>query len=143
MLEIVLALDIGKARTGLARSDALGIVIKALKTIDTKNIAQEIIEIEKEFEIKKIIIGKPFNIEKGNKDSLVFIEKTAKSLQDIYPKIEFIFVDERYTSKEAEAVLNNKGVKINKDNKSLLDMYSAAIILEHYWEELNLSSDEP
>lgn len=143
MLEIVLALDIGKARTGLARSDALGIVIKALKTIDTKNIAQEIIEIEKEFEIKKIIIGKPFNIEKGNKDSLVFIEKTAKSLQDIYPKIEFIFVDERYTSKEAEAVLNNKGIKINKDNKSLLDMYSAAIILEHYWEELNLSSDEP
>jgi len=143
MLEIVLALDIGKARTGLARSDALGIVIKALKTIDTKNIAQEIFEIEKEFEIKKIIIGKPFNIEKGNKDSLVFIEKTAKSLQDIYPKIEFIFVDERYTSKEAEAVLNNKGIKINKDNKSLLDMYSAAIILEHYWEELNLSSDEP
>jgi putative Holliday junction resolvase len=143
MLEIVLALDIGKARTGLARSDALGIVIKALKTIDTKNIAQEIFEIEKEFEIKKIIIGKPFNIEKGNKDSLVFIEKTAKSLQELFPKIEFIFVDERYTSKEAEAVLNNKGIKINKDNKSLLDMYSAAIILEHYWEELNLSSDEP
>ena len=143
MLEIVLALDIGKARTGLARSDALGIVIKALKTIDTKNIAQEIIEIEKEFEIKKIIIGKPFNIEKGNKDSLVFIEKTAKSLQELFPKFEFIFVDERYTSKEAEAVLNNKGIKINKDNKSLLDMYSAAIILEHYWEELNLSSDEP
>jgi len=73
---------------------------------------------------------------------LVFIEKTARSLQDLYPKIEFIFIDERYTSKEAEAVLNNKGVKINKDNKSLLDMYSAAIILEHYWEELDINQNQ-
>lgn len=142
MLEIVLALDIGKARTGIARSDALGIVIKALKTIDTKNIPKEINELEKEFEIKKIIVGKPFNLEKGSKDTLVFIEKTTKHLQDLYPKIEFIFIDERYTSKEAEAVLNNKGVKINKDNKSLLDMYSAAIILEHYWEELDIKQNQ-
>jgi putative Holliday junction resolvase len=136
MLEIVLALDIGKARTGMARSDALGIVIKALKTIDTKNIQNEIDEILTEYEIKKIIIGKPFNVEKGSKDTLEFIEKLSKSLQDLYPKIQFLFIDERYTSKEAKSVLDNKGIRINKDNKSLLDMYSAAIILEHYWEEL-------
>jgi putative Holliday junction resolvase len=136
MLEIVLALDIGKARTGMARSDALGIVIKALKTIDTKNIQNEIDEILKEYEIKKIIIGKPFNLEKGSKNTLEFIEKLSKSLQDLYPKIQFIFIDERYTSKEAKSVLDNKGIRISKDNKSLLDMYSAAIILEHYWEEL-------
>jgi putative Holliday junction resolvase len=135
MLEIVLALDIGKARTGIARSDALGIVIKALKTIETEKINQTIDELQEEYEIKKIIIGKPFNTEKGSKETLIFIEKLSKQLITLYPKIQFLFVDERFTSKEAKSVLDNKGVRINKDNKSLIDMYSAAIILEHYWEE--------
>jgi len=54
MLEIVLALDIGKARTGIARSDALGIVIKALKTIDTKNIAKESTNLKKSSKLKKL-----------------------------------------------------------------------------------------
>lgn len=135
MLEIVLALDIGKSRSGIARSDAMGIVIKALKTIPTDMLIEEIESLLQEYGINKIIVGKPINIEQGSQDTAKFIEKTTKDLQLHFPKIQFEFMDERYTSKEAEQLIKSKGVRLSKENKGLIDMYAAAIILEQYFDQ--------
>lgn len=132
-MEIILGLDIGKARTGIAKSDAMGIIIKPLKTIETIYLIDEIKGFQEEFTIKKFIIGKPLNPKLGNNDALEFIENKIKEIQNLYPDIEIITINEAFSSRDAESIIKNKGIKINKDNKELIDSYAAAILLEEYF----------
>ncbi len=132
-MEIILALDIGLKRTGIARSDALGILVKALKTIETDNIIQELNNIQKGYSISKIIIGIPVNPESTNKDTELMIKTKAQEIQNSFPKLEIIFENETCSSKEAEERLKSQGIKLNQDNKALIDAEAAAIILEQYF----------
>lgn len=132
-MEIVLALDIGKARTGIARSDAMGIIIKPLKTIKTMDLIYELETISEEYSLNKIVVGMPVNIEGGNKDATTMVEAQVKNIRASFPNAEIIFENESFSSKEAEGILKAKGIRIDKDNKEILDSYAAAVILEQYF----------
>jgi putative Holliday junction resolvase len=133
-MPIYLALDIGKKRTGIARSDHMGIVIKPFKTIFTENLIQELGKIDEELGIEKLIIGEPINIGDGNNEALTNVREQVHLIQQSFNKIKIELIDERFTSKEAEAIIKQKGIFINKENKELIDQYAAAIILETYWQ---------
>ncbi len=133
-MQVYLALDIGKTRTGIAKSDHMGLIIKPLKTVKSDELIQELQELEKEYSFERFIIGKPVNIAQGNKDALNMVENKAKEILRAYPKIEQEFINESFTSKEAEAAIKSKGIHLSKDNKALIDAYAAAIILEEYWD---------
>lgn len=134
-MEIVIALDIGKTKTGIAKSDPMGILIKPLKTVLTIDLVSELESLSQEFDIPTIVIGKPINTGFGNKDSLVLIETETNNIKSSFPNIEIVFVNESFTSREAESILKDKGIKIQKNNKELLDMYAAAILLEEYFQD--------
>ncbi len=131
-MEIILALDIGLKRTGIARSDVLGILVKAMKTIETDNIIQELNNIQQDYSLNKIVIGIPMNPESTNSTELM-IKAKAQEIQINFPNLEIIFENETCSSKEAEDRLKNQGTKLNKDNKALIDAEAAAIILEQYF----------
>ena len=133
---MIIGLDIGKTRTGIAKSDTLGIVIKPFATVLTKNLIPELKKIHEESDIEKFILGEPINIEKGNNEAYDFVMKSKEMLEKEFTGIPIEFIDERFTSKEAQATLAAQGKKINKDNKELIDMYAAAIILEQYFNNL-------
>lgn len=133
-MQVYLALDIGKVRTGIAKSDAMGLIIKPLKTVKSDELIKELQELEKEYSFEKFIIGKPINISEGSNETLKMVESKAKEITGVYPKIEQVFVNEAFTSKEAEAAIKSQGIKLGKDNKELVDAYAAAIILEEYWD---------
>lgn len=133
-MEIIIALDIGKTKTGIAKSDPMGILIKPLKTVLTVDLISELETMSQEFDIPTIVIGKPINTGFGNKDSLNLIEAETAKIKNSFPNIEVIFVNESFTSREAESILKDKGIKIQKNNKELLDMYAAAILLEEYFQ---------
>ena len=133
-MEIVIALDIGKTKTGIAKSDPMGILIKPLKTVLTSNLLSELETISQEFNIPKIVIGNPINTGFGNKDSLSLIETESNRIKSSFPQAEIVFINESFTSREAETILKEKGIKIQKNNKELLDMYAAAILLEEYFQ---------
>jgi len=134
---IYLGLDIGKKRTGIARSDSMGIIVKPLKTILTEDLLEEIENLDQEFGIEKLIIGEPVNIQEGNNEAFANVHTIIESIKRNFPQLNIEVIDERFTSKEAEAIIKQKGIKLNKDNKELIDQYAAAIILETYWAMTN------
>lgn len=132
-MPVVIGLDIGKKRTGIAKSDTMGIVIKPLKTVLSQDLLRELEKLEQEFGIEQFIIGEPINIETGNKDAYNFVMKMKDEISQNFPSIKINLIDERFTSKEAQAALKDQGKKITRDNKELIDMYAAGIILEQYF----------
>jgi putative holliday junction resolvase len=132
-MPVVIGLDIGKKRTGIAKSDTMGILIKPLKTVLSENLIKELKKLEQELGIEQFVIGEPINIETGNKDAHNFVMKMKNEISRNFPSLKINLIDERFTSKEAQTALKNQGKKITKDNKELIDMYAAGIILEQYF----------
>lgn len=88
---------------------------------------EEIQKIIKENNVKKLVVGIPYNMD-GT------LGEQAKDCKDFASKIqgiETIFEDERLTSDTAEANLRAKKIDFRK-NKGLVDIESACIILEQY-----------
>lgn len=136
----VIGLDIGKKRTGIAKADAMGIVIKPLKTVLTLELIEELKKLDQELGIEKFILGEPVNVQSGNTEAYDFVMAKKAELEELFKEREIVLIDERFTSKEAEAALKAQGQKLNKDNKELIDMYAAAIILEQYFNLAESSS---
>lgn len=126
----ILGLDVGTKKIGIAISDALRISVRGLKAVDRTpelDAINEIKKIAEENDIKKIVVGVPYNMD-GSKGS------QAQDCIDFASKLndfEIIFEDERLTSELAEENLKNKKINFRK-NKSLVDIESACIILEQY-----------
>ncbi len=136
----VLALDVGEATIGVARSDALGITAQGLLTIFRESIKKDttkIIDILREDDYSEIVIGMPLNTygEAKNEQS-IFTEKFADKLQNKLrssgmSNIKVEFYDERFTTKMARDVLIQGGVK-GKKQKDVIDKQAAVILLQSY-----------
>lgn len=127
----LMSLDIGTKRIGVALSDFLQIIATGNCVIDRipeKDAIENINKIAFENKVEKIIIGVPLNMDgtKGSQadDCINF----ANNFQDKY---EIIYEDERLTSEQAEENLRNRNINF-KNNKGLVDIESACIILEQY-----------
>jgi putative Holliday junction resolvase len=133
----LLAIDYGDVRMGLAVNDALGITAQGIcsfKRSSLKNDIEKIKEVMVSHHVEEIIVGMPYmlNGEKGSKAKEVdaFISILKKHLP--VPVVEW---DERYTTVQAEEILDSSGVKMKK-KKSVIDMLAATFILESYMESL-------
>lgn len=124
----IMALDVGTKRIGIALSDYLHVIANRHSYIARdENSVQTIVNIAKENNVKKIIVGVPYNMD-GTKGS------QAKDCIDFAGTIqgfEVIFEDERLTSETAEENLKAQKINFRKD-KGLVDVESARIILEQY-----------
>ena len=126
-----LALDIGKARIGIAIShSSLATNYETLFcktwTKDTNHIA----EIVQKEAIQEVIVGLPLNMDGTESEMCEYAKKFCEMLKTkIYSKI--IFVDERLTSVYAEEIMHMSGVKTSK-KKGLIDQIAATVILQSY-----------
>lgn len=129
----IMALDIGTKRIGIAISDYLHIIANRHSYITRdNNSVKTIVNIARENNVKKIIIGVPYNMD-GTQGS------QAQDCIDFAGEIEgfeIIFEDERLTSETAEENLKAKKINFRKD-KGLVDVESAGIILEQYLSRIN------
>lgn len=130
----IMALDIGTKRIGVALSDYLLMLSNGHSCVprlpEDKSIS-EILNIAKNNNVKKIVIGVPFNMD-GTQGA------QAQDCKDFAAKIqgyEIIYEDERLTSDTAEENLRAKKIDFRK-NKGLVDIESACIILEQYLSRL-------
>ncbi len=131
-MEILLGIDIGDSRTGLAKADPEGILVAPIKTVKTADLLNELKVIEDEYSFAKFIIGLPKNMDGTEGERVEITKKHATAIQAAYPKIELVLEDERLTSQAAKERLQSEGIKIRQDNKDLVDAYAAVIILEQY-----------
>ena len=132
----IMGIDFGKIRIGIALSDSLKMFAIAHKTIlNNSSTFAEIEKIIKEKNVTKFILGIP-NEERQNKDSKTSVINDVKKFKESLKKkfeLEVELWDETYTSAMAQQhILESVNKKVKRQNKDLLDMYSAAIILQEY-----------
>jgi len=132
----IMGIDFGKIRIGIALSDSLKMFAIAHKTIlNNSATINELEKIVKEKNVIKFILGIP-NEERQKKDSKTSVINDVKKFKDNLIKkfsFEVELWDETYTSVIAQQrILESVNKKVKRQNKNLLDMYSAAIILQEY-----------
>ena len=126
-----LALDIGKARIGIAISHSwLASNYQTLYTKTWTKDTNQIAEIVKKEAIDEVIVGLPLNMDGTESEMCVYAKKFCEMLKSkILAKI--IFVDERLSSISAEEIMHSSNVKTSK-KKGLIDQIAATVILQTY-----------
>lgn len=138
-----MGLDVGSHTIGVAVSDELGITAQGVKTIRRKSKdedSKEIIKIIDQFDVGKIVVGLPKNMDGtlGKQAEMVF--QWIKTLKE---KIHFPVVtwDERFSTIEASKVLLEADLS-RKKRKKVIDKLAAVLILQGYINKGWNQSDE-
>ncbi|MBQ7630175.1 MAG: Holliday junction resolvase RuvX [Selenomonadaceae bacterium] len=129
-----LSLDVGDKTIGIAVSDPLGLTAQGVKTISRtsiKNDIKELGELIKEFEVDKLIIGLPKNMNGTEGERCEIVRKFAAKILAAYPEVEQIFWDERLSTVAAEKSLIAADVS-RKKRKKIIDKMAAVYILQGY-----------
>jgi putative Holliday junction resolvase len=132
-MERIMGLDIGDKTIGVAVSDPMLITAQGLKTIKRENIKkdlEEIVNLIREYNVKKVVIGLPKNMNntigpQGEK-VLSFVNKLKDKID-----IEVYLQDERLTTVAAEKTLI-EGNMSRRKRKKVIDMIAATYILQTY-----------
>ena len=130
----ILGIDYGDARTGFAVSDPMQIIANAVGTLSERNADRVIDEIEKralEFDVERIVLGYPKNMNDTIGERAKKTEEFAERLRARLPDVPVTLWDERGTTKSAIYVLNEANVR-NKKRKKAVDTVAAVIILQSY-----------
>ncbi len=134
---IILSVDLGKARTGLAVCDKTMFLASPIGVIEEWNrekLAQRVVETAQERKAELIVVGLPKNMDGTEGDSA----KGAREFADMIGKLCPIPVemqDERCTTMIAHRYMNDNNVR-GKKRKQSVDAEAAAIILQSYLERL-------
>ena len=139
----ILAIDLGEKRIGLAISDALGITAQGLPTIQIKNeqeICPKIIEIIKERNVGRVVIGLPKNMNGTLGPQAKKAEKCAQKLRQL-SNLPVDFEDERLSTARAEQVLLEADTSRAK-RKKVVDKLAAVIILQSYLARKGIGKNE-
>ena len=132
-MAILLGLDIGDTRIGVAISDALGVAAHPLCTLTRKNRQVDLIVISdlvSIHEVERVIIGLPISLDGSLGAQAEKVQKFAKRLKGVLD-VPIEFQDERFTTAEAEAILRELG-KDAREQKGLIDEVAAVLILKDY-----------
>ncbi|HPF93558.1 MAG TPA: Holliday junction resolvase RuvX [Tenuifilaceae bacterium] len=139
----ILALDIGRKRTGVAVTDTLKITANGIATIKTGQIVEYIIDYSGKEVVELIVVGMPKQMNNTPSDAVKYIEPVTNRLKKVLPSIPIVFVDERFTSKIAHQTMLEGGLKkMDRRNKALVDTISATIILQSYLQSLDFEKQK-
>lgn len=130
----IMGIDYGDSRVGIALSDTLGFSAHGYKTLPNKvysKLLDSIVDISKENDVSEIVIGMPKNLNGTLGIRAEITQKFAEDLKMLLPDIVFSFQDERLTTVEASAFLNETNTR-GKNRKNIIDTVSAEIILQTY-----------
>ena len=132
-MERIIGLDVGDKTIGVALSDLLQLTAQGLTTIRRESKVKDyaaLKEIIDEYDIKKVVVGLPKNM---NNTIGPQGEKTMKFAEKIKNKfnVEIIYVDERMTTMSAEKMLIASDVRREK-RKTVIDKVAATYILQLY-----------
>ena len=141
----VMGLDYGSKTVGVAISDPLGITAQGIETIERKEenklrkTLARIEELVKEYEVEKIVLGFPKNMNN------TIGERAEKSLElkamlERRIGIPVIMWDERLTTVEAERTLIESNVR-RENRKKYVDKIAAVFILQGYLDSLAIGQE--
>jgi len=130
----VLACDVGAKRIGVAVSDPLRISVRPLTTL-TRDGAEigSIGRLVEEHEVVLLVVGTPKRLDGSESETTIAVREFARQLQQAVP-VPVVLVEERLSSKEAEKLMAESGIPVDRRRKRR-DEFAAAVILTWYLEE--------
>ena len=129
----VLAIDYGDARTGIAVSDAMGMIVGQTTVIHSRNpdkTAQEIARLVKQTEAQRLVMGFPRNMD-GTEGPRAALYREFAGRVEAECGMEVVLWDERRTTVEAHQILSDCNYH-GKKRKNTVDAVAASLILEGY-----------
>ncbi len=135
----VMAIDYGDARTGIAISDALGMLVGTTTVIFSRNpekTATEIQRLMQENNVERLVMGFPRNMD-GTEGPRAALYREFAALVQTYTGIEPVLWDERRTTIEAHQILSDHNYH-GKKRKNTVDAVAASLILEGYLSFLSM-----
>ncbi|GAB3126647.1 Holliday junction resolvase RuvX [Tsukamurella serpentis] len=137
-----LALDVGKARIGVAVSDPDGILATPVETVRAAKDGSDLRRIARlveDYEPIEIVVGMPRTLrgERGSSARMaeVFAQRLAAVLgagNGTPPRVSFS--DERFTTVTAQRALRDNGVRA-KEQRAVIDQAAAVAILQGWLDE--------
>lgn len=129
----IMGIDYGDARTGLAVSDEMNILVGEAWTLNEWNperVADVIAQEAQKRNVRRLVLGLPKNMD-GSEGSRAEKCRDFAELLRSKTDIELVMWDERRSSIEAHAILHANGKKEKKHRKTV-DAVAASLILEGY-----------
>jgi putative Holliday junction resolvase len=137
-----IALDVGTKTIGVAMSDPLGITANPVCTVARKGVKKDVVALLKLCDgrnVDGLVVGLPLELD----DTETRSAKLARQVGDAMGRalgLTPIYIDERYTSVDAEEVLIEADLS-RKKRKGVIDQVAAVLILRSYldygdWSEI-------
>ena len=130
---IIMSVDLGLSRTGVAVSDAgesfafpKGVIFEK----NENNLIDKICNKAREYGASRIVVGLPKNMDGSSGERALACQRIAGEIQS-RSGIETVLFDERLTTSAANAYLNMNDVR-GKKRKNKVDAVAATLILEDY-----------
>jgi len=139
----IMGLDVGSKTIGVAISDELGITAQGFKTIKRKAMEddfRELYAIISQFQIEKIVVGLPKNMDGSLGKQAEFV---LGWIEDLKNKIQLPVEtwDERLSTVEATKTLLKADLS-RKKRKGVIDKVAAVLILQGYLQQIGSRKDE-
>lgn len=129
----ILAVDLGKARTGLAICDEGEVLASPVRVISERNwdrLTSMIVQEAKTLSAKQIVVGLPRNMDGSEGESAQNARAFAEQLKAL-TSISIVLWDERGTTITAHEYLNDTDTR-GKKRKAVIDAVAATVILQDY-----------
>ena len=130
---IIMSVDLGHVRTGLAISDKNGFLASSLCVIEERSdtrLVEKIVQNARENHAERIVVGLPKNMDGSEGESARRARELAAQITE-QSGIPTVMQDERGTTLTAHAYLS-AGDVYGKRRKQKVDAVAASIILQDY-----------
>ena len=132
----IIGLDYGSKTVGVAVSDPLLLTAQGVEIIrrDKENHMRRTLarieELIEEYEVGRIVLGYPLNMDDSEGDRAVKSKELADTLMR-RTGLDVVLWDERLTTVEAHDIMNEAGLKASEHDR-YVDQIAAALILQDY-----------
>jgi putative pre-16S rRNA nuclease len=129
----ILAIDFGTRRIGLAVSDPLGLTAQGIETLERTRMEDDLRHIQNlvdEYSAERVLIGNPIS-HKGTETAMS--ERVAAFAKKLRRRVAcpVELADERLTSAQANRVLRDSGISLQK-RRGAVDRMAAVLLLQAY-----------
>ena len=130
---VIIGIDFGLKRCGLAVSDELKMIGTPLKTVGNHEIYHALREMKDSMDVEGFVVGLPKGLKGEDTDATAAVHKFLKKLKATFPDQRVWTQDERFTSRIAQKSLIEGNLPRNKRReKGMVDKVSACIILQSF-----------
>jgi len=129
----IMAIDYGDARTGIAISDALGMLTgftTVIHAYTSDKVVAAVQELIKQHQVTELVMGYPKNMD-GSEGPRAALYKDFAELLEQETGLKPVLWDERRTTVDAHRILSQNNVR-GKKRKNTVDAVAASLILEGY-----------